>query len=122
MPSIGSVESAVEALKVGAFDCLSKPLDLEELGLVVGKALQAVRQAQELDYQRAQVDKENPTRDIVGQSKNIIVLRNLIEQIAADTAVFLLCPIAVLICSRSRLLRQLCHRDHDVSLVRLALL
>ncbi len=82
----GSVESAVAAMKVGAFDYLSKPLDLEELRLVVGKALQAVRQAQELDYLRAQVDKENPSRQIVGQSEKIVAVRILIEQIAAIEA------------------------------------
>jgi len=83
----GSVESAVQAMKVGAFDYLSKPLDLEELRLVVGKALQAVRQAQELDYLRAQMDKENPTREIVGRSEKIIELKRLIGQIAAIEAI-----------------------------------
>jgi two-component system response regulator AtoC len=82
----GSVESAVEAMKVGAFDYLSKPLDLEELRLVVAKALHSMRQSQELTYLRTQLDKENPTRDIVGQSKNILDVKKLIEQIAAIEA------------------------------------
>ena len=82
----GSVESAVQAMKVGAFDYLSKPLDLEELRLAVGKALHAVRQAQELDYLRAQVYKENPSRQIVGQSENIVAVKKLVEQIAAIEA------------------------------------
>ena len=83
----GSVESAVEAMKSGAFDYLSKPLDLEELRLAVGKALHAVRQAQELDYLRAQLDKENPSRQIVGESKNILEVKKLIAQIAAIEAI-----------------------------------
>jgi two-component system response regulator AtoC len=82
----GSVENAVEAMKVGAFDYLSKPLDLEELRLSVGKALLAVRQAQELDYLRAQVDKENPTRRIVGDSDQVVAVKKLIAQIAAIEA------------------------------------
>ena len=45
----GSVESAVEAMKVGAYDYLNKPIDLEDLRFVVNKALQSLRQSQELD-------------------------------------------------------------------------
>lgn len=82
----GSVEGAVEAMKVGAFDYLSKPVDLEELRLVVNKALQSVRQSQELDYLRSRVDHENPSREIVGQSDKIMRVKRLIEQIAAIEA------------------------------------
>ena len=82
----GSVEGAVEAMKVGAFDYLSKPLDLEELRLVVNKALHSVRQSQELDYLRSRVDHENPSREIVGQSSEIMRVKRLIEQIAAIEA------------------------------------
>ena len=82
----GSVEGAVEAMKVGAFDYLSKPLDLEELRLVVNKALHSVRQSQELDYLRSRVDHENPSREIVGQSNEIMRVKRLIEQIAAIEA------------------------------------
>lgn len=79
----GSVQGAVEAMKMGAFDYLSKPLDLEELRLVVGRALQSVRQTQELTYLRAKIEKENPTRQIVGESEKILDVKRLIEQIAA---------------------------------------
>jgi two-component system, NtrC family, response regulator AtoC len=82
----GSVEGAVEAMKVGAFDYLSKPLDLEELRLVVNKALHSVRQTQELDYLRSRVDPENPSREIVGTSESIMRVKRLIEQIAAIEA------------------------------------
>ena len=82
----GSVEGAVEAIKLGAFDYLSKPLDLEELRLVVGKALHSVRQGQELDYLRSRVDRENPSREIVGGSEQILQVKKLIQQIAAIEA------------------------------------
>ncbi|HWP23236.1 MAG TPA: sigma-54 dependent transcriptional regulator [Candidatus Binatia bacterium] len=82
----GSVESAVEAMKGGAFDYLSKPLDLEELRLVVTKALHSVRQTQELDYLRSRADKENPHREIVGESEKIRAVKRLIDQIASIEA------------------------------------
>jgi len=83
----GTVENAVEAMRVGAFDYLSKPLDLEELRLVVGKALHSVRQSQELDYLRSRVDPENPSREIVGGSEKILAVKKLIQQIAAIEAI-----------------------------------
>ena len=82
----GSVEGAVEAMKLGAFDYLSKPLDLEELRLVVQRAFQSLRQTQEIDYLRSRVDKENPTRQIVGLSASMVQIKNLVEQISAIEA------------------------------------
>jgi DNA-binding NtrC family response regulator len=79
----GSVESAVEAMKLGAFDYLNKPVDLEELRLVVAKALQSLKQSQELDYLRSRMDKENPSHEIVGRSEKIAEVKKLIEQIAS---------------------------------------
>jgi DNA-binding NtrC family response regulator len=79
----GSVESAVEAMKLGAFDYLNKPVDLEELRLVVAKALQSLKQSQELDYLRSRMDKENPSHEIVGRSEKISDVKKLIEQIAS---------------------------------------
>jgi DNA-binding NtrC family response regulator len=79
----GSVESAVEAMKLGAFDYLNKPVDLEELRLVVAKALQSLKQSQELDYLRSRMDKENPSHEIVGRSEKINDVKKLIEQIAS---------------------------------------
>ena len=82
----GSVEGAVNAMKHGAYDYLSKPLDLEELRLVVAKALQSLRRSKELEYLRAQIDKENPSRDIVGESAQVVGVKKLIDQIATIEA------------------------------------
>src|SRR5438093_4011135 len=72
MTAYGSVEGAVEAMKLGAFDYVSKPIDLEELRLVIEKALESLRRSHELDYLRSQVnDKENPFYQIIGQSAPI---------------------------------------------------
>jgi two-component system response regulator AtoC len=79
----GSVQGAVEAMKLGAYDFLGKPLDLEELRLVVAKALQSLRRSQELDYLRSRVDKENPSYEIVGESERILEVKKLIDQIAS---------------------------------------
>ena len=79
----GSVAGAVEAMKLGACDYLNKPVDLEELRLVVARALQSLRQKQELDYLRSRVSRTNPSHEIVGQSKAIFEVKKLIDQIAS---------------------------------------
>jgi two-component system, NtrC family, response regulator AtoC len=79
----GSVEKAVEAMRFGAYDYLSKPIDLEELRLVVEKALESLRRAQELDYLRSRIDRENPSHDIIGDSEPMRQVRRLIDQIAS---------------------------------------
>jgi DNA-binding NtrC family response regulator len=82
----GSVEKAVEAMKLGAFDYLIKPIDLEELRLVVEKALESLRKSRELDYLRSRADKENPSHEIVGRSGPITEVKKLIEQISSIEA------------------------------------
>lgn len=83
MTAYGSVEAAVEAMKCGAFDFISKPVDLEELRLVVKKAFESLRRANELDYLRSRADRENPTHRVVGQSKAMEQMRSLIDQISS---------------------------------------
>lgn len=82
----GSVESAVEAMKLGAFDYINKPVDLEELRLVIAKALQSMRQSHELDYLRSRADRKNPSHEIVGSSEPIVKIKRLIDQIASIEA------------------------------------
>jgi len=52
MSAHGAVQSAVEAMRLGAFDYIVKPLDLDELKLVVGRALEHAKVSRELAYFR----------------------------------------------------------------------
>ena len=47
MTAFGTIQSAVEAIRAGAYDYLSKPIDYEELGLVVDRALEHFRLVEE---------------------------------------------------------------------------
>ena len=86
MTAHGSVEGAVEAMKLGAFDYISKPLDLEELRLVIEKASKSLRMGHELDYLRSRADDKNPLHDILGQSEPIRHVQALIDQISSIEA------------------------------------
>lgn len=79
----GSIASAVEAMKQGAFDYLTKPFDLEELRVLVDKALAHIRLRRELSYLRARTAPRSGTSEIIGESPSIQALRERIEQIAA---------------------------------------
>ncbi len=48
----GSIESAVQAMKVGAYDYISKPLDLDELDVIIKKGLETVRLKKEVSLLR----------------------------------------------------------------------
>src|SRR6187399_380484 len=72
----GNIESAVRAIKLGAFDFVEKPLSLEKTVLVVRNALRQRRLEDENRALRARVDK---TRSMVGES---YAMRQLREQIA----------------------------------------
>jgi two-component system, NtrC family, nitrogen regulation response regulator NtrX len=72
----GNIESAVRAIKMGAFDFIEKPLSLEKTVLVVGNAVRQRRLEAENRELRATVDRRHA---IVGESH---VLRQLLEQVA----------------------------------------
>jgi two-component system response regulator AtoC len=83
MTAHASVSSAVEAMKLGAFDYLTKPLDLEELRVVVDKALTHQRMQRELSYLKAREETGGRLAEILGDSPQIRSLRQQIGRIAA---------------------------------------
>lgn len=82
MTAHASVASAVEAMKLGAFDYLTKPLDLEELRVVVDKGLANIRMRRELSYLKARDETGGRLAEIIGESPSIRALRQQIERIA----------------------------------------
>jgi two-component system, NtrC family, response regulator AtoC len=79
----GSVTSAVEAMKRGAFDYLNKPVDLEELRVVVEKALGHLRLRRELSYLKSMRTSSDGASEILGESPAIRTLRADVDRIAA---------------------------------------
>jgi two-component system response regulator AtoC len=77
-----SIATAVEAMKRGAFDYLSKPVDLDELCVVVDKALTHARMRRELSYLKARSEAGGALSAIVGESACIQTLREQIAHIA----------------------------------------
>jgi two-component system, NtrC family, response regulator AtoC len=82
MTAYGTIEGAVQAVKLGAFDYLKKPVDLEELKLLADRARETSQLKQELSYYRRAAT-EIPFSEVIGQSPAIRSVLDQARQIAA---------------------------------------
>ncbi|MCI0428042.1 MAG: sigma-54 dependent transcriptional regulator [Nitrospiraceae bacterium] len=77
-----SVKTAVDAMKFGAADYLSKPFDVEELRIVVERALNDQELQQEVKQLRAQVVRRYAFHNLIGKSPSMQEIYTKIEQVA----------------------------------------
>ncbi|MEP6687066.1 MAG: sigma-54 dependent transcriptional regulator [Gemmatimonadales bacterium] len=83
MTAHGTIEGAVEAVKLGAFDYLKKPVDLEELKLLADRAREHSQLRQELSYyRRRDAARETPLAGVIGESSSIREVLDQARQIA----------------------------------------
>ena len=82
MTAFGTVETAVEAMKEGAFDYLTKPIKTEELLVTVDKALREALLRREVEQLRQQVRREFAFDQILGKSKPMREVFDLIRRVA----------------------------------------
>ncbi len=82
MTAFGSVETAVEAMKHGASDYLTKPVKTEELVRVVERVIREASLRREVSRLRKEVHKEYSFHHILGKSKAIQAVFDLIRRIA----------------------------------------
>ncbi len=90
LTAIKTVKTAVDAMKIGAADYLTKPFDIEELRLVVIKVLTTQELEQEVRYLRAQVANSYSFHNLVGKSPAMREIYSKIEQIADTHATVLI--------------------------------
>jgi two-component system response regulator AtoC len=83
MTAYGTIEGAVEAVKLGAFDYMKKPVDLEELRLLADRAREHALLKQELSYYRRRAASEVPFAGLLGNSTAMRALMDQVRQIAA---------------------------------------
>src|SRR6187549_217335 len=68
MTAFGSVSTAVEAMKFGAFDYVQKPFEIEEMEAKIAKAIEMRRMRHEIDYLRHEQDDIYNFDRIIGSS------------------------------------------------------
>src|SRR5690348_3192319 len=92
LTAYGSIEGAVEAVKLGAFDYVKKPVDLEELKLLADRARENRQLKQELSYYRRRATEDVGFKTMLGESPAVRAILERARQIAelADTPPVLL--------------------------------
>ena len=86
----GNVEQAVEAMKAGANEYLTKPFDLEELKLAIEKALKVRGLAAEVQRLREELDREYDVEGIVAAEPRMMGVIENIRKVAPTTATVLI--------------------------------
>ncbi|HPL65729.1 MAG TPA: sigma-54 dependent transcriptional regulator [Smithellaceae bacterium] len=86
MTAYASVETAISALKKGAYDYLTKPLDFDELQIVIERATEHSLLKKENDYLKERLGEKFDRRNMIGQSPAMVRLLETVAQVAATEA------------------------------------
>ena len=80
--AFGTVQTAVAAMKAGAYDYITKPIDYEELLLVVHRAVEHQELVEEVRSLRASLDQKYGFESITGQSKELLHVLEMAARVA----------------------------------------
>jgi DNA-binding NtrC family response regulator len=90
MTAYGTVESAVEAMKAGAFDYLLKPVDLEQVGVILRKIESNIRLLTENRYLKRKLEQIDDFKEIIGESDAIKRVLADVSRVARSDATILI--------------------------------
>ena len=90
MTAYSSVETAVEALKKGAYDYITKPLDFDKLRITMDRAMEHTRLKAENRLLKQTIENQFQTQHIIGQSPKFIQLLEVVHQAAPSEATVLI--------------------------------
>ena len=80
--AFGTVQTAVAAMKAGAYDYITKPIDYEELMLVVGRAMEHGQLVEEVHSLRLSLDRKYGLESITGRSKVLLHVLEMAARVA----------------------------------------
>ncbi len=88
--AFGAVDTAVEAMKLGAYDFITKPFNRDQLKLVVGKALQLTALTEENRQLKSELTEQVDFRNIVGISGAMEKVFEMVRKVASTEATVLI--------------------------------
>ncbi len=86
----GTIQMAVEAMRLGAFNYLSKPINYDEMGVLLDKAVEHHRILTELWEARAELEDRLALENIVGQSRKMLKIYEKVKMVAESDATVLI--------------------------------
>ncbi len=90
MTAYSSVDTAVDALKQGAHDYLTKPLDFDKLKITIARSMEHTRLKEENRLLKESLGKHFDRRNIIGQSPAMVNLLETVAQVAPSEATALI--------------------------------
>jgi len=90
MTAYGSVESAVEAMRLGAYHYINKPINLEELKLNINKALESYHLLMENKYLKEELEEKYKDVQIIGNSKVVKEVLSTASRVAKTKSTVLI--------------------------------
>ena len=90
MSAYGSILEAVEAMKLGALDYLIKPFDIEELKILIKRAIKQYELEVENIYYREEEEKRFNFDEIIGKSSTINKVLEMVKNVSPTTATVLI--------------------------------
>lgn len=84
--AFGTIESAIKAMKMGAYDYITKPFQMEELLMIVQKALETRLLKKEVFRLKREVESRYQFHKLIGKSPSMQKIYDLIERISASSS------------------------------------
>lgn len=86
----GTIESAVEAMKMGAFDYITKPFEMDELIILIRRIQEFKRLERENIVLREELKSSRENHEIIGKSEPVMEVMNLIRTVAPTNSAVLI--------------------------------
>ncbi len=84
--AFGDIQTAVKTIKLGAYDFVEKPFNMDKLKILVGKALETASLRKEVSQLRSTMSSKYGLQNIIGESHEIRKVNDLIAKIAQSDA------------------------------------
>ena len=90
LTAFGSVDTAIQAMKHGAFDYPAKPVNLDELALVIGRAVEHSRLVRENRHLQSVLTDRVRAASLIGQSRKMVEVFKLIGKVSPSRTTVLI--------------------------------